>query len=84
MLKLTFKCVLESCLCGELQNQCWSAMLGLRLGSFCYQSKLCQTRHDATVPLLQARLDDRLLEFFPPQKRNLADFEAYFKVRCHS
>ena len=37
-----------------------------------------------TALLLQARLDDRLLEFFPPQKRNLADFEAYFKVRCQS
>eukprot|EP00891_Asterochloris_glomerata_P001856 jgi/Astpho2/1856/Aster-00382 len=34
---------------------------------------------DLVILLRKARLDDRLLEFFPPQKRNLADFEAYFK-----
>ncbi len=36
---------------------------------------------DDLVQLLRkARLDDRLLDFFPPQKRNLTDFDAHFKV----
>ena len=29
----------------------------------------------------QARLDDRLLDLFPPQKRTLAELEAHFMVR---
>ena len=56
--------------------------IGFDLKSVCSAAKTSCDRLDAAVLLLQARLDDRLLEFFPPQKRNLADFEAYFKVRC--
>lgn len=29
----------------------------------------------------QARLDDRLLDLFPPEKRTLAELEAHFMVR---
>ena len=29
----------------------------------------------------QARLDDRLLDLFPPQKRTLAELEEHFLVR---
>ena len=31
----------------------------------------------------QARLDDHLLELFPPQKRSLKDFDEHFQARTH-
>ena len=40
---------------------------------------------DELVALLKkARLDDRLLEFFPPQQRSLDQFNTHFKVRALS
>ena len=33
------------------------------------------------VHLWQARLDDRLLDLFPPHKRTLAELESHFMVR---
>ena len=37
---------------------------------------------DLVALLKKARLDERLLEFFPPQQRTLEQFNAHFKV-CH-
>ena len=36
---------------------------------------------DLVALLKKARLDERLLEFFPPQQRTLEQFNAHFKVR---
>lgn len=35
---------------------------------------------DLVALLKKARLDDRLLEFFPPQQRSLDQFNSHFKV----
>jgi hypothetical protein len=35
---------------------------------------------DLVALLKKARLDERLLEFFPPQQRTLEQFNAHFKV----
>lgn len=46
-----------------------------------FKDYLATDSMDDLVQLLRkARLDDRLLDFFPPQKRNLQDFDAHFKV----
>ena len=46
-----------------------------------FKDYLATDSMDDLVQLLRkARLDDRLLDFFPPQKRNLNDFDAHFKV----
>lgn len=37
-------------------------------------------RADTQSPGRQARLDDRLLDLFPPHKRTLADLESHFMV----
>ena len=48
-----------------------------------FKDYLATDSMDDLVQLLRkARLDDRLLDFFPPQKRNLHDFDAHFKVCC--
>lgn len=55
-----------------------------------FQDFLATEPMDELVAVLRkARIDSRLLELFPPQKRTLADFEAHFKVgapvrRCPS
>lgn len=36
---------------------------------------------DLVALLRKARLDDHLLELFPPQKQTLKDFDEHFKVR---
>lgn len=46
-----------------------------------FQDYLATDSMDDLVQLLRkARLDDRLLDFFPPQRRNLTDFDAHFKA----
>ena len=35
---------------------------------------------DLVVLLRKARLDERLLDFFPPQKRSLPELDAHFQV----
>lgn len=46
-----------------------------------FKDYLATDSMDDLVQLLRkARLDDRLLDFFPPQKRNLTDFDAHFKA----
>lgn len=39
---------------------------------------------DLVALLKKARLDERLLEFFPPQQRTLDQFNEHFKVLCSS
>lgn len=47
-----------------------------------FKDYLATDSMDDLVQLLRkARLDDRLLDFFPPQRRNLTDFDAHFKAR---
>lgn len=46
-----------------------------------FKDYLATDSMDDLVQLLRkARLDDRLLDFFPPQRRNLTDFDAHFKA----
>ena len=46
-----------------------------------FQDYLSTDSMEDLVQLLRkARLDDRLLDFFPPQRRNLTDFDAHFKA----
>ena len=46
-----------------------------------FQDFLATEPMDELVAVLRkARIDSRLLELFPPQKRSLADFETHFKV----
>lgn len=40
-----------------------------------------ETLDDLVTPLRKAKVDHRLQDFFPPQKRTLADFEEHFKVK---
>ena len=50
-----------------------------------FKDYLATDSMDDLVQLLRkARLDDRLLDFFPPQKRNLTDFDAHFKASLHN
>ena len=50
-----------------------------------FKDYLATDSMDDLVQLLRkARLDDRLLDFFPPQKRNLTDFDAHFKARTET
>ncbi len=50
-----------------------------------FKDYLATDSMDDLVQLLRkARLDDRLLDFFPPQKRNLTDFDAHFKARSEA
>lgn len=50
-----------------------------------FKDYLATDSMDDLVQLLRkARLDDRLLDFFPPQKRNLTDFDAHFKASLRS
>jgi hypothetical protein len=50
-----------------------------------FKDYLATDSMDDLVQLLRkARLDDRLLDFFPPQKRNLTDFDAHFKARIEA
>lgn len=39
---------------------------------------------DLVVLLRKARLDERLLDFFPPQKRSLPELDAHFQVRLQN
>lgn len=49
-----------------------------------FKDYLATDSMDDLVQLLRkARLDDRLLDFFPPQKRNLTEFDAHFKVQSY-
>ena len=53
----------------------------LEFVTFLFKDFLATENMDDLVVLLRkARLDDKLLDLFPPQKRNLADFESHFKV----
>ena len=46
-----------------------------------FKDYLATDSMDDLVQLLRkARLDDRLLDFFPPQRRNLTDFDAHVKA----
>lgn len=40
-----------------------------------------ETLDDLVLTLRKAKIDHRLAEFFPPQKRSLADFDEHFKVK---
>jgi hypothetical protein len=47
------------------------------------QDFLATDSMDELVALLKkAKLDERLIELFPPHKRTLADFDAHFQVRA--
>jgi hypothetical protein len=49
------------------------------------QELLAKDNMDDLVSLLtKARVVNRLMEFFPPSKRTLEDFNTHFKVRCSS
>jgi hypothetical protein len=53
----------------------------LEFVTFLFKDFLATENMDDLVVLLRkARLDDKLLDLFPPQKRNLADFESHFKA----
>ena len=46
-----------------------------------FQDFLSTDSLDELVPLLRkAKIDHRLQDFFPPQKRTLGDFEEHFKA----
>ena len=47
----------------------------------CLQDYLATEGMDELVTTLRkARIDNRLLDLFPPQRRTLADFDSHFKV----
>ena len=48
-----------------------------------FQDYLATDSMDDLVSLLRkARLDSRLMDFFPPHRRTLSEFDAHFKVDC--
>ena len=48
-----------------------------------FQDYLATDSMEDLVSLLRkARLDSRLMDFFPPHRRTLSEFDAHFKVDC--